>query len=231
MHWMRCQACDHSFTDGYWTPAGLSEVFSKTHGGQVAGGDPDAKRQQWTPVVEAAVELLGGYETLGEGDKKVWLDVGFGDGALLMLANEIGFEELGLDARADTVTAFQSLGYSAMAGEFETCKIPTQPSIVSMMDVLEHIPYPVKALEKVRSVISPEGLLIISLPGLTSSSWRMMDKAGGNPYWGEIEHYHNFSLERLKTLLAQTGFSIMKVKFPYRYRAQIEVYCRVKIAS
>lgn len=223
--WVRCLDCGHSFTQCYWTKAGLAEVFSKSHGNQLAGGDPDAKRQAWVPVVETAVDLMGGDQTLNSMDNRTWLDVGFGDGALLMLANEIGFHELGLDARSDAVNALNMLGYRAVVGEFEEFENSDLISVISMMDVLEHIPFPTTALKKVRRLISPNGLLIISLPGLNSSSWRVMDRAGQNPYWGELEHFHNFSLTRLRALLNQTGFVIKKVKFPYRYRAQIELYC------
>ena len=33
-----------------------------------------------------------------------------------------------------------------------------------------------------------------------------MDARGTNPYWGELEHFHNFSRDTLHRLLRDTGF-------------------------
>ena len=45
-----------------------------------------------------------------------------------------------------------------------------------------------------------------------------------NPYWIEIEHYHNFSRQRLTALLDQYGFDVVHYDIPFRYKAQMELY-------
>jgi protein O-GlcNAc transferase len=44
-----------------------------------------------------------------------------------------------------------------------------------------------------------------------------------NPYWGEIEHYHNFSRARLYTLLEEFAFKPQSYGISERYRACMEV--------
>jgi hypothetical protein len=50
-----------------------------------------------------------------------------------------------------------------------------------------------------------------------------LDAAGTNPYWGEIEHYHNFTRPRLNALLEAHGFSPIDYNISERYRSCMEV--------
>ncbi|MCL8208253.1 MAG: class I SAM-dependent methyltransferase [Actinomycetia bacterium] len=223
--WMRCGRCGHVYTRHYWTEAGLAEVFARTHAFQVAGGDPDQKRQVWKSVVANVVALVGGYRSVLRMDPvPTWLDVGCGDGALVMAAEEFGFRAVGVDARRQTVEILQGLGYRAVVADFVTGTIDEQPLVISMMDVLEHLPWPVEALERARTLLPPGGVLVVSLPNADSSSWRIMDKRQANPYWIEIEHHHNFTRGRLTQLLEDTGFDVVLYEIPYRYKAQMELY-------
>jgi len=225
--WMRCDECLHFFTKYYWTDAGLSEVFRKSHPAQVAGGDADTKRQIWKSVVQSAVELLGGYSQLVRSDiQPTWLDVGCGDGALVMTASEFGFAALGLDARQEPVAELRTLGYAATKSEFMAASCETLVKVISMFDVLEHMIFPRRALGHAHSLLASGGLLIISLPNMDSSSWRLMDRAASNPYWMEIEHHHNFTRQSVCAHLAAAGFKVERFDIPGRYKAQMELHAR-----
>ncbi len=159
--------------------------------------------------------------------KPVWLDVGCGSGALAMTAADFGYDSIGLDARLAAVERIASLGFKARHGDFIEVDFDAESvEVVSMMDILEHIPYPRSALDHARRVLKAGGLLIVSAPDLQASSWRMMDQVHGNPYWMEIEHHHNFSRDLIFSLLKEHGFSIDDFAVPYRYRAQMEIYAR-----
>jgi protein O-GlcNAc transferase len=53
--------------------------------------------------------------------------------------------------------------------------------------------------------------------------WRVMDSTDSNPYWGEVEHFHNFTRERLYALLGETGFRPIFYNVSERYRACMDV--------
>ena len=109
LEWMRCSGCSHVHTRHYWSEVGLAEVFRNAHANQLAGGtaSPDAKRAIWVPVVENMIRVLGGYQRCFAGTPPVWVDVGCGDGALIMTAADYGFTSVGLDARQETVSRIQ----------------------------------------------------------------------------------------------------------------------------
>lgn len=227
IEWMRCPSCGHVHSRHYWTEAGLAEVFQNANANQLAKASDnfETKRVTWSPVVDKVVALLGGYATLARRDERpLWIDVGCGDGALVMTAADYGFTTLGLDTRAETVIQIQELGFSAMQHNFMTLRFEVVPDVLSMMDVLEHIPYPREAVCKAAQVLRPGGVIVLSMPDLASSSWKAMDAAKANPYWMEIEHYHNFSRDSVIALLNDSGFNVVDFAIPSRYKAQMEIY-------
>ncbi len=155
-----------------------------------------------------------------------WLDVGFGNGSLLFTAEEYGFKGVGLDLRPDTVAFMNHLGVEAHCGEIANHLYGYGASVISMADVLEHMPYPKAALKAAHMLMEPNGVLFVSMPNMGSLLWREMTDQNVNPYWLEIEHYHNFSRERLYALLKETGFQPLRFGVSLRYRACMEVTAR-----
>src|SRR5438876_67146 len=62
-----------------------------------------------------------------------------------------------------------------------------------------------------------------SIPNADSFLWSILTWKGANPYWSEIEHYHNFGRKRLWALLEECGFQPVRYGVSLRYRACMEV--------
>jgi protein O-GlcNAc transferase len=104
---------------------------------------------------------------------------------------------------------------------------PDQPfDVISMADVLEHMPFPKQALHHAWDVLRPDALLFLSMPNADSFVWQLSTRNGTNPYWGEIEHYHNFGRRRLYALLDECGFQAVRYGVSFRYFACMEVIAR-----
>ncbi len=224
LEWCKCDSCEHIFTRYYWDKEGLKQVFLKANEGQLAGGDIHHRRITWAPTVDRIVNQLGGYQKVTKRKKPAtWLDVGFGNGALIATAQEYGFDAYGIDARQEAVDRLNAIGYKAICSTFED--LDTEPySVISMCDVLEHMPYPRTALKKAKKMLEKDGVLSISLPNSDSSHWKLMGK--DNPYWIEIEHYHNFSRQSLEQLLNEEGFEMVEYSISQRYIACMEVFAK-----
>ncbi len=214
MNWNRCNACGHVFTEGYFTDEAAAVVFSKTVPHQTAGHNVEVNR-----IVSARIiERVASHMPSGD-----WLDVGFGNASLLFTAGEWGFHPVGLDMRKDNVAQLQKLGYEAHCTPIEELDSSGRFSVISMADVLEHIPMPKGALAAAHRLLRPGGVLFLSMPNSETIVWRVLDASGTNPYWPEIEHYHNFSRARLYALLEDTGFSPRAYSVSERYRTCMEV--------
>ena len=214
VRWMRCGACEHVFTEGYFTDEALRLVFRKTEPNQVAGADLERNRAISARMIETVLQYR---------DSGLWIDVGFGNGALLMTADEYGFDTLGLDLREASVIAMKLLGFDCRVADIRTLEPGREAAVVSMADVLEHTPFPGECLAAAHRLLARDGVLFLSMPNADAFAWRMADMQRRNPYWGEIEHYHNFGRKRLYALLEEHGFAPRRYGISDRYRMGMEV--------
>ncbi len=217
--WLRCRQCHHIYVEGYYSPAALSIIFSSALPRQTPGQNVGKARHTSARMVEIVCDRL----PVPSGR---WLDVGFGNGALMTTAAEFGFHVVGLDLRENKVKMMQQFGYEAHALEFENYQPSELFDVISMCDVLEHMPFPKLALRHAWTLLCEGGLLFVSMPNSDSFLWQFLTKKGANPYWGELEHYHNFGRQRLYALLAECGFAPVRYGVSSRYRACMEVVAR-----
>jgi predicted O-linked N-acetylglucosamine transferase (SPINDLY family)/SAM-dependent methyltransferase len=214
MTWHQCGDCQHVFTGGYFGEDALAAIFGDTHQGQTVGHDMERQRA----VSARMVERVARFASSGD-----WLDVGFGNGSLLFTADEWGFRPVGIDLRKDNVQALKNLGYEAHCIDLDAMLPDGRFTVISMADVLEHMPFPKTGLKAAHRLLRPGGILFLSMPNMDTMIWKLLHANGVNPYWGEIEHYHNFSRKRLYALLAENGFRAVEYQISERYRACMEV--------
>ena len=214
MLWKQCQTCGHIFTEGYYTEAACRLIFSKTLEHQAVGHGLEHNRLISSRMVEKVLP----YAAQG-----AWLDVGFGNASLLLTAQEYGFTPVGLDLRQVNVDALRAMGIAAFCADLSQLTLAQPCDVISMADVLEHIPYPQTALAAAGRLLQTGGVLLVSMPNTENAVWQTLDHQNLNPYWGEMEHYHNFSRTRLYTLLRSHGFEPVRYGISERYRVCMEV--------
>jgi predicted O-linked N-acetylglucosamine transferase (SPINDLY family)/2-polyprenyl-3-methyl-5-hydroxy-6-metoxy-1,4-benzoquinol methylase len=222
MQWMKCDNCGHVHTSHFWKPEGLSLLQPQHANSPLAEAleHHEAKRQAWTPLVKRAAKHLSHHKSPN------WFDLGFGDASLLLTAADHGFEVSGIDTDPVAVSHLQNLGYCAALQSIEAWESCEPQHIISLTNVLQLLPQPGQVLKKVASSLAPEGLLIVSVPDMDSSSWKILDAAQANPFWSELTHLHNFTRTRLIALLTQNGFEICDIAVSIRYKAQIEIIAK-----
>jgi SAM-dependent methyltransferase len=214
MEWMRCADCGHVFRNGFYTPEAFEILFRSSLAGQRVGEDYERQRN----IAAAMIERILPLRKTG-----IWLDVGFGNASLLLTAAEFGFAPVGFDLRQRNVDALRALGIQALKADITEATLNPKASVISMCDVLEHTRFPIPVLQAAHRNLLPGGALLLSMPNLDSPLWKMLDRDGINPYWSEMEHFHNFSRASIHRLLESCGFSPVRYGISERYRACMEI--------
>lgn len=215
--WCECDLCGHVFTAGYFTDEALGLLFSTEE--PKVGVDHENRRWKWARTV---ADIAGHIPVLERGR---WLDVGFGDAATLFVASELGFVPVGLDLRQTSVDALSACGVEAHCVDVVDFT-DSGFDVVSMFDVVEHTPFPRKTIQAAARLVRPGGVVAVSVPNRDSPSWRFVDAEGRNPYWIELEHYHNFSRASIVELLVDAGLTPTSVTIGDRFRFGVDIVAR-----
>jgi len=232
MRWCLCRNCTHCFVDAYLTKAGFELLAKRTHAQQ----DPTAfftkpkptedleQHRIWSAAIISRVTDRRG-RVPRDGEK--WLDVGFGNGSLLFTAWEWGYHPIGVDLRQASVEVIKGMSVEAHHVDFVDYAAPAGSlAVISMADVLEHMPFPKAALRHARTLLADDGVIFLSMPNFETLVWKYWDSVGRSMYWYEIEHCHNFGRPRLYALLAELGFAVIDYQINQRYRSGMDVIAR-----
>jgi SAM-dependent methyltransferase len=181
----------------------------------------EARRLAVAPLFAAVARHIGRRN----GDA-AWLDVGIGDGALLLAAAEWGFEPVGFDFRAEQIASLRARGIEAHEGAIESFDAAGRFGIVSFNDRLPRLVDPGEALASARQLLSEDGLLVLTMPNRDAPLFKQLDADGRNPAWGEIASIHMFGRVRLYALLREQGFQPLEYRASARLRAGMDVIAR-----
>lgn len=139
------------------------------------------------------------------------LDVGCGWGAFLLNSRQHGFEVEGLEiTRKAAGYANSTLQIPVKTSQFlETEFAPDTQSVITMLHVFEHLPYPKQVLDKVRRVLKPGGLFCGIVPNFDSFCSHTL---GERWYWLDpTYHYVHYTPETLRRHLEDAGFLVERI--------------------
>lgn len=84
--------------------------------------------------------------------------------------------------------------------------------VITMREVLEHLPDPLRALQIVRNTLKPRGLLILSVPNMLSIDCMLRLGIFGKLTCSE-EHLYSWTIAELKNIMKRAGFDILELGF------------------
>jgi len=141
------------------------------------------------------------------------LDVGCSSGTFIAAAASLGVRAEGVEPMAGPVTAARAAGLTVHQGYLETLGLPAHSfDVVSLLEVIEHVPTPLALLQACRRVLVPGGLVVIRTGN--AASWTV---AFMGPRWdyfcpaiGHISFYNPYSMG---LLARRSGFDLRKIHF------------------
>jgi SAM-dependent methyltransferase len=202
---VRCTDCGLRFLDPQPTEAELTALY-----GEYYYVSPDSRQRGYE-----------GYATEAENWRRTFrdrlrdlpathgrlLDVGAATGFFVEQANAIGWDAVGIEPSQWAADyARTELGVDVQTGDLATIRFPDAAfDVVTLWEVIEHLPDPAVTLREVRRILRPGGHLILSTPDAGSLAARLSGKRWLG--WRKVpEHLFFFDRSNLDRLLVQEGF-------------------------
>jgi 2-polyprenyl-3-methyl-5-hydroxy-6-metoxy-1,4-benzoquinol methylase len=145
------------------------------------------------------------------------LDIGCSTGLFLAAAREAGWSVQGLEYSPDTSEiARRERGLDVKTGALESDTFAAHSfDVITLWDVIEHLPDPRGVLRRIGSILKPGGLLILKTPNADGlyprASLIVANRLG---FWSHPEppgHLYQFSARTLTRMATGTGLSVVRL--------------------
>ena len=157
-------------------------------------------RESYLRTAKSQVSLIQKY-TSGTN----LLDIGCAQGFFLFSASKVGYTTKGIEISRDAAEyARGEFGLDVEAKPFEELRFAENHfDVVTLWQVLEHVPYPLMILKEVHRILKPGGLLVVSTPNIEGIPAKILSKR-----WWDIKrlHINQFTTRTLTDILQNTGF-------------------------
>lgn len=134
-----------------------------------------------------------------------WLDVGYGEGGLLTIADRLGWRCFGIEVSPHALAYGRERGWTvASDAESDGRFAPKSFDVVTMIEFIEHVPDPTPFLESAAALLRPGGILYITTPNARSVNMKVLGTR-----WSVVsppEHITLWTEKGLGAALTRAGF-------------------------
>lgn len=136
------------------------------------------------------------------------LEIGCAFGYFLRSAQKRGYDAQGIEI-SEAGEEARRLGHRVFNETLESYEPGRTFDVVVLIDVFEHFADPESALEKIRRLLKPGGVLAMIIPDFGSTACRLL-----GPAWlhYKLEHLFYYTKKSLRSLLEKHGFDALELK-------------------
>ena len=196
---VRCSICGHAQLDPMPDEAELERGYADAATEEY---DEEAEGQRATAQAE-----LGRIERHVRAGRLA--DLGCWTGFLLAEATARGWSVVGVEPSEWAARRARERGVEVVSAPLLEAQLPEgEFAAVAMGDVIEHLPDPGAALERVARLLEPGGVLWLATPDAGSRIARAL----GRRWWSVIPtHVHLFTRASITRLLERHGFEVLEI--------------------
>ena len=217
--WMRCPDCGILYTRWF-----SKEFLAMSQEPYLVYPQPDQITIQPanSMLLRSWNDILNSMRELCDSPGNDVLEVGVGNGNLIAVAQEMGYDVSAVEIAKQTAqNAANLLDLPILCGDFLRMPEDRQYDMITMGDVLEHLRSPSEGMAKAYRLLKQGGVLWVSTPNYESAFTTMMKM--NDPMWREPHHITYFSRKSLTRLAEQTGFQVMQYSVSNHYNGSMEL--------
>ncbi|HXZ29574.1 MAG TPA: class I SAM-dependent methyltransferase [Dehalococcoidia bacterium] len=192
---VKCKNCDLIYVNPIENGSNINEAYS-----QMKSVDAAIIRESRLRAAESQLKLVKKHN-----DGAHLLDIGCGEGFFLFNASKFGYSTKGVEPSQDAAAyARKEFGLDVEAKPFEELRFAEHHfDVVTLWQVLEHMPYPLMVLKEIHRILKPGGMLVVTTPDIEKIPARILKRR----WWCITRlHINQFTTKTLATILKNAGF-------------------------
>lgn len=205
---VKCSHCGLIFLHNRPAPETIASYYPEDYECFSQASDGSASIQNWH--YQRALRMKMDFVERFTSARGTLLDIGCGTGDFMVCAQTYGWKVKGVEMvdRAAQI-ARDANGLDVIAGSIdEIGNLPEKYSLVTLWDVLEHLPSPRRAFQIIHTLLEDNGILVFSIPNLRSfDRYLFADSWIG---WDVPRHFYLFNESNINHLCEISGFKIIK---------------------
>ncbi len=134
------------------------------------------------------------------------LDIGAASGILVEQAIKMGYQAVGVEPSKWLQSIAQEHGLPVHLGTFPHPDITGKYDIITLVDVIEHVPEPVKIIANLHENLSDDGIILVVTPNIDSFLARLL---GRNWWHFRIAHIGYFNKKTINLAFKNNGFDFL----------------------
>ena len=197
----RCAGCGLCSLNPRPDPAALyADYHQRLH---IEDAPTAQQVQQAVAAWDERVEFISRFKARGRA-----LDLGCASGFFLANLRHRGWEVLGCELADWAAQRARDLfGIPVITGDILSADLPWRTfDLVTLWDVIEHVPDPAAVLARARETAKPDGLIVLRVPNIASLDARCLGARWID--WCLPYHFYHFTPRTLAALVERSGFAV-----------------------
>lgn len=196
-----CKKCSFVFSNPYIPEEYIVKFYSELDDKEYSS-EADGRSKNFRLIIKRLKKIEKPGNNL--------LDIGAASGIFLNIAYKEGYNISGVEPSDFLVKEAKKLyGINLFKGTINDFKTSENFSVITLLDILEHLVNPDKFISKIKDLIKQNGILVIVTPDINSFTAKIF----GKRWWHyRIAHINFFNLKSINILLKKYGFEIIKKK-------------------
>lgn len=205
---VKCEMCGLIFLDPRPNQDEISKYYPENYECFFSDENQNSKLETWHLSRSNAWKL--NYLRKNTIKSGKLLDIGSGTGDFLKVCQDQKWEVTGIELVAKAAEiARKKHNLHIITGHFENVELPLgYYDVITLWDVLEHLPSPSKAFARIHQLLKNQGWAIFSIPNLSSFDRHLFGPAWIG--WDVPRHFYSFSESHIETLAKNTGFRVIR---------------------
>ncbi|OGT06716.1 MAG: hypothetical protein A2103_01115 [Gammaproteobacteria bacterium GWF2_41_13] len=206
-----CNDCGHIFSQKPPSPQAIKKLY------MLSGGENKSvqthiyvNKELFAKRVTVIAEPKVQYVTKRVLNKGKWIDIGCGTGEILYAAKAQGWDALGIESDLEEVNFAKEMGMNVeqlFLGPENVGEYVKDATIVSLVNILEHLLEPKMLMKAIAGSISQEARIVIEIPrhpSLSSFANKVFPDLAVRHIYAP-DHLHIFTEKSVEILLTESG--------------------------